>query len=244
VNTRALRAASSSDDSSNPGVATLVMNPDPSPERNPIRILIADDHQIVRTGIKALLTEHELEWQIGEAASGDEVLQKIKDTSWNVVLLDISMPGMNGVDTLKQIKEANPHLPVLILSMFSEEQYAANLLRAGADGYVCKANGSPQLIDAILAVVGGKRYVSPEFAERLAAIRADDTGQPPHTLLSQREFQVFCKLAGGRAVSEIAGDLELSVKTVSTYRSRILEKMKMKTNADLTYYATKNGLLK
>jgi DNA-binding NarL/FixJ family response regulator len=222
-------------------MAILAAKIEPMPK--PICILIADDHQIVRTGIRAMLSAHELSWEIGEAESGAEVLQKVQDSSWDVVLLDISMPGMNGVDTLKQIKQARPHLPALILSMYSEEQYATNLLRAGADGYICKAGGSPQLIDAILAVASGKRYVSPAFAERLAAAQANDNGQPPHSLLSQREFQVFCKLAGGRAVSEIAGDLELSVKTVSTYRSRILEKMKMKTNADLTYYATKNGLL-
>lgn len=216
---------------------------DPMTIRKSIRILIADDHQIVRSGLRALVSEHELNWDIGEAESGTEVVQKVRDSDWDIVVLDISMPGMNGIDTLKQIKEARPGLPVLMLSMYSEEQYAANLLRAGAEGYVSKAGGSGQLIDAIVAVAEGKRYVSPAFAERLAAAQANDSEQPPHSMLSQREFQVFCKLAGGRAVSEIAVDLELSVKTVSTYRSRILEKMKMKSNADLTYYATKNGLL-
>jgi two-component system, NarL family, invasion response regulator UvrY len=222
----------------------LVASPMPAAIPGTLSILIADDHQIVRTGLKALLTEHALDWQIGEASSGAEAVQKVRDTRWDLVLLDISMPGMNGVDTLKQVKEVRPELPVLILSMYPEEQYAANLLRAGAAGYVCKEGGSAQLMDAIQAVVSGKRYVSEAFAERLAAARVDDTSQPPHSILSGREFQVFCKLAAGRAVSEIAGDLELSVKTVSTYRSRILEKMKMKTNADLTYYATKNGLLR
>lgn len=207
------------------------------------RILIADDHQIVRAGLKTVLAEHEGSAVIGEAGSGAETIKMVREAHWDLVLLDISMPDMNGVDTLQQIKRAKPELPVLIISMHPEDQYAVNLLRAGASGYVSKQSASEQLINAIRMVLRGRRYVSPALGEQLAAGLSGDAQKPLHTELSEREFQVFCKLATGQPVSEIAEELFLSAKTVSTYRSRILEKMGMKTNADLTYYAIKHGLI-
>ncbi len=207
------------------------------------RILVADDHQIVRAGLKTLLAEYEDLSVTGEAGSGAETIKMVRESEFDIVLLDISMPDMNGVDTLKQIKRAKPQLAVLILSMHPEDQYAVNLLRAGASGYVCKEGAPEQLVTAIRTVAQGRRYVSPALGEQLAAGLNADTQRPLHIDLSEREFQVFCKLSAGQAVSAIATELFLSVKTVSTYRSRILDKMKMKTNADLTYYAIKNGLI-
>ena len=207
------------------------------------RILIADDHQIVRAGLKNLLAEYKEFTVAGEAGSGAETVKMVRASDWDLVLLDITMPDMNGVDTLQQIKRSKPDLPVLILSMHPEDQYAINLLRAGANGYVCKECAPEQLIGAIRTVVAGRRYVSPALGDQLAGDLSGDTQKAMHTELSEREFQVFCKLAAGQAVSEIANELFLSVKTVSTYRSRILEKMGMKTNANLTYYAIKHGLI-
>ncbi len=207
------------------------------------RILIADDHQIVRAGLKNLLAEYKEFTVGGEAGSGAETVKMVRASDWDLVLLDITMPDMNGVDTLQQIKRSKPDLPVLILSMHPEDQYAVNLLRAGANGYVCKECAPEQLIGAIRTVVAGRRYVSPALGDQLAHDLSGDAQKALHTELSEREFQVFCKLAAGQAVSEIANELFLSVKTVSTYRSRILEKMGMKTNANLTYYAIKHGLI-
>ena len=207
------------------------------------RILIADDHQIVRAGLKNLLAEYKEFTVAGEAGSGAETVKMVRASDWDLVLLDITMPDMNGVDTLQQIKRSKPDLPVLILSMHPEDQYAVNLLRAGANGYVCKECAPEQLIGAIRTVVAGRRYVSPALGDQLAHDLSGDAQKALHTELSEREFQVFCKLAAGQAVSEIANELFLSVKTVSTYRSRILEKMGMKTNANLTYYAIKHGLI-
>ena len=207
------------------------------------RILIADDHQIVRAGLKTLLSEYKEFTVAGEAGSGAETIKMVRASEWDLLLLDITMPDMNGVDTLQQIKRNKPDLPVLILSMHPEDQYAINLLRAGANGYVCKECAPEQLIGAIRTVIAGRRYVSPTLGDQLAGDLSGDTQKAPHTELSEREFQVFCKLAAGQAVSEIANELFLSVKTVSTYRSRILEKMGMKTNANLTYYAIKHGLI-
>jgi DNA-binding NarL/FixJ family response regulator len=167
----------------------------------------------------------------------------VRESDWDVVLLDISMPDMNGIDTLKQIKHWKPRLPVLILTGHPEENYAINLLRAGARGYLRKECTPEDLVDAIRTVVSGRRYVSPALRDQLAAELSGEGQNALHTELSQREFQIFCKLADGQAVSEIAKDLFLSVKMVSTYRARILEKMGMKTNAQVTYYAIKHGLI-
>jgi len=196
-----------------------------------IRILIADDHAIVRAGLKQFIADQPDMQVAGEAATGNEAIALVRGNEFDVVLLDISMPDKNGIDTLKTVKQARPELPILMLSGYAEDQYAVNLLRAGAAGYLNKEAASSQLVGAIRTVVCGRKFVSPALAQ----ILADG--------VSQREFQIFCKLAGGAAVSKIADELHLSVKTVSTYRTRVLEKMGMKSNADLTYYAIKNGLI-
>jgi len=208
-----------------------------------IRILIADDHSIVRAGLKTLLSGLDDMEVTGEAGSGEETIRMARKGEWDIVLLDISMPDKNGVDTLNEIKRHQPELPVLMLSMHPESQYAVNLLRAGASGYVSKEGAPEELVQAIRTVAQGRRYVSPTLAELLVSDLNKDSERPLHGTLSDREFQIFCKLAGGQAATRIAEDLFLSVKTVSTYRTRILEKMGMKTNAELTYYAIKNGLI-
>ena len=208
-----------------------------------IRILIADDHAIVRAGLKQFVADQADMSVAGEAATGAETVSLVRSEPYDVVLLDISMPDRNGVDTLKQLKQIRPEMPVLMLSAHAEEQYAVNLLRAGASGYINKETASTQLVGAIRTVVQGRKYVSPSLAQILADGVSGDGDKPLHAELSQREFQIFCKLASGAAVSKIADELNLSVKTVSTYRTRILEKMAMKSNADLTYYAIKNGLI-
>ncbi|MGH8718661.1 MAG: response regulator [Burkholderiales bacterium] len=208
-----------------------------------IRVLICDDHAIVRTGLKQILDEAPDMSVSGEAATGNEALQKLREVDCDVVLLDIAMPEKNGIDTLKQIKQVKPGLAVLVLSMYPEEQYAISLLRAGAAGYMTKESATDQLLAAIRKVAQGGKYISPTLAEILASELGGDTDKPLHENLSKREFQIFCKLAAGQTVSDIANEVFLSVKTVSTYRSRVLEKMKMKNNAELTYYAVKNGLI-
>ena len=209
-----------------------------------IRILIADDHAVVRAGIRQFIAGNDDLSVVAEAATGAEVLDHVRKGELDVVVLDISMPGNSGVDTLRSLKRVRPNLPVLILSGFAENLYAVNLLRAGAAGYVSKEAAATQLVAAIRMVAQGRKYVSPTVAQLLAdGLSIKDQDQPVHTQLSQREFQVFCKLAKGEGVSKIAEELFLSVKTVSTYRGRILEKMGMKTNADLTYYAIRNELI-
>ena len=208
-----------------------------------IRILIADDHAIVRAGLQTLLSGLPDMEVAGEAGSGDEAVKMVKAAEWDVVLLDISMPEKSGVDTLTEIKRHRPELPVVMLSMHPESQYAVSLLRAGASGYVSKDGAPEELVQAIRTVTKGRRYVSTTLGELLAADLDHSAERALHAGLSEREFQIFCKLAAGQPVSRIAEELHLSVKTVSTYRSRILEKMGMKTNADLTYYAIKNGLI-
>jgi DNA-binding NarL/FixJ family response regulator len=208
-----------------------------------IRILIADDHAIVRAGLKQFIAEEQDMTVAGEATTGAEAVAFVRASECDVVLLDIAMPDTNGVDTLRQLKQIKPGLPVLILSGYPEKQYALNLLRTGASGYINKETASEQLVAAIRAVTQGRKYVSPAVAEVLVDDLGGDPNQPPHAALSEREFQIFCKLAAGKPVSKIADELFLSVKTVSTYRARILQKMDMKTNADLTYYAIKNQLI-
>jgi len=208
-----------------------------------IRILIADDHAIVRAGLRQFIAS-EIDMEVsGEAATGTETIDLARNAEFDIILLDISMPEGSGVDTLKLLKQIKPALPVLILSTFSEDQYAVNLLRAGASGYLSKESASSQLIGAIRTVLQGRKYVSPALAEILANDLGGTGDTPPHAQLSRREFQIFCKLAAGVPVSKIAEELFLSVKTISTYRTRVLEKMGMKSNADLTYYVIKNKLI-
>jgi DNA-binding NarL/FixJ family response regulator len=208
-----------------------------------IRVLIADDHAIVRQGLRQILTDTPDMEVGGEAANGFEALQKIRGAGpWDVVLLDVSMPGKNGIDTLKQIKDECPRLPVLVLSMYPEDQYAVRLLKAGAAGYLTKESAPEQLVSAIRTVAAGRKYISPTVAELLASKISRDTEQPLHAALSDREFEILRLIASGMTPTDIAAQLRLSVKTVSTYRVRLLEKMQLKNNAELTHYAVKHGL--
>jgi DNA-binding NarL/FixJ family response regulator len=209
-----------------------------------IRILIADDHAIVRAGLKQFIADQEDMQIAGEAATGSEAIALVRAGEFDVVLLDISMPDKNGIDTLKTIKHVRPELPVLMLSAYAEDQYAVNLLRAGAAGYLNKEAASTQLVGAIRTVVRGRKFVSPALAQILADGVTGDADKPLHGELSQREFQIFCKIAEGESVSVIAARLFLSVKTVSTYRRRILDKMSMKSNAEITSYAIRNDLIR
>lgn len=209
-----------------------------------IRVLIADDHAIVRQGLRQILADTQDMEVGGEAANGFEALQKIRDGGqWDVVLLDVSMPGKNGIDTLKQIKDERPKLPVLVLSMYPEDQYAVRLLKAGAAGYLTKESAPEQLVTAIRTVAAGRKYINPAVAELLAGEIGRDGEQPRHATLSDREFEIMRLLASGITPTDIAEQLKLSVKTVSTYRVRLLAKMQLKNNSELTYYAVKNGLV-
>ncbi len=207
------------------------------------KILLVDDHNIVRQGLRNLIAlESDLE-VAGEASSGVEALKLVRSNSYDVVVLDISMPDKNGVDTLHDLRHIAPDLPVLILSGYAEEQYALNLIRSGCKGYLSKDADSEEIIKAIRTIAGGKRYISAELAELMSNELSHPSEKLLHETLSDREFQVFFKLAGGLSPTEIANELNISIKTVSTYRTRILEKMSLKTNADLTYYAIKNELV-
>lgn len=218
--------------------------PGPGGERvsGRLRILIVDDHPIVRQGLRQALADAEI-GEIVEAATPHEALDLVRQREWDAVVLDIGLPGRGGLEVLKDIKQEVPRLPVLILSMHSEEQYAVRAIRAGAAGYLTKEAAPGQLVDAIHKIVSGGRYISPELAERLATELTVDAARPLHTSLSDREFDVLRLIASGQTVGHIAERLSLSVKTVSTYRARILEKMHLKNNAELMRYALTNHLL-
>jgi two-component system invasion response regulator UvrY len=208
-----------------------------------MKILIADDHAVVREGLKQILSARSDMAVTAEASTGHEVLQQIEKNNFDLVVLDISMPGRGGLDILKEIRNKRPKLPVLILSMYPEEQYAVRVLKAGASGYMTKESAPNELVKAIQQISKGKKYVSPSLAEKLAVDLEVTTGRPLHESLSDREYQVMCMIASGKTLKEIAEQLSLSIKTISTYRSRILEKMNMKSNAELTHYAIKNSLV-
>lgn len=208
-----------------------------------IEILIADDHAIVRGGLVQICTEEPDMHVAGEAATGDATIAMVRERAFDVILLDIAMPDKNGIDTLRIIKQIRAEQPVLILSGYPESQYAINLLRAGANGYLAKDVPPLEILRAIRTVARGHRYLSESMADALAMKLNQPVDQLPHEQLSEREFQVFCKLSSGRLPTEIAEELHLSVKTVSTYRARVLEKMGMSSNADMTYYAIKNRLI-
>ncbi len=208
-----------------------------------IKVLIADDHAIVREGLKLILGEAPGMEVVAEAGSGPEVMSLIHEENCDLVLLDISMPGSNGIEVLKSIKRELPDLPVLILSMYPEEQYAIRSFRAGASGYLTKDGPSEELLAAIRKAVDGGRYVSSSLGETLAFSLNEKTSKHPHEVLSDREYQVFQLLALGVSTREIAGSMTLSIKTVSTYRTRVLGKMNMKSNVQLTRYAVQHGLI-
>ena len=208
-----------------------------------IQILIADDHSIVRQGLKQILAGIPDMVVSDEAADAKEVLDKIKKKHYDVVVLDIGMPDRSGLDVLKELKSRHPKLPVLILSMYPEEQYAVRALRAGASGYMTKESAPDELVGAIWKVAQGKKYISPSLADTLASSLVVDSEKPLHEALSDREYQVMCMIASGKTVSEIAVKLSLSVKTISTFRTRILEKLGKKNNAELTHYAIAHRLV-
>jgi DNA-binding NarL/FixJ family response regulator len=208
-----------------------------------IRVLIADDHAIVRQGFKQIFSETEDLVVAGEADDGVDALQLARQNGWDVFLLDISMPNRNGIDTLKLLKREFPRLPVLILSMHPEEQYALRALKAGASGYLTKQSAPAQLVTAIRQVAQGKKYVSPEVALQLVEAISDDTEKLPHERITDREYQVLVLIAKGKTLTQIADELNLGVATVSTYRARLLEKMNLKSTAELIHYGMRHGLV-
>ncbi len=208
-----------------------------------IRILIADDHIVVHRGLKQILGDEPDMSVVGEALNAQEVLALVRKWDWDVVVLDISMPGKSGLDIIEELKQERPKLPVLILSMHPEDRYAVRALRVGAAGYLTKESAPEELVKAIRKVVTGGRYVSPSLAERLAFVLSTNSEQPPHETLSNREYQVLCMIGSGKSVGAIAVDLSLSVKTISTYRARVLEKMTLKNTSELIHYALQNRLV-
>jgi len=208
-----------------------------------LRILLADDHAVVRRGVKQILVEAFAQAVFGEAQNAKELLDLIGKEHWDIVMLDLNMPGGNGLEALKQIKLDQPQLPVLILTMFPEDQYAVRTIRAGAAGYLNKESAPEELVQAIHKILRGGKYISAAVADELVLYARHEDDQPLHKHLSDREYQVLCLIASGKEVKEISIELALSAKTISTYRARILEKMNMKTNAELTHYAIQNGLV-
>jgi DNA-binding NarL/FixJ family response regulator len=208
-----------------------------------LKILIADDHPIVRKGLKQILSEESDMGVVGEAQNSQEVLELVRKQDWDIVILDITMPGRGGIDVLKELKHERPKLPVLMLSVHPEDQYAVRALKAHASGYMTKDSAPEELVKAIRKILRGGKYISSTLAEKLAFDLETETEKPLHETLSDREHQVLLMIASGKTVSKIAEELSLSVKTIDTYRARILEKMKMKTNAELTHYAIKNKLV-
>ena len=208
-----------------------------------LRILIADDHMVVRKGLKQILLEEFPTAHIEDVPDAEGMIKKIMNAKWDVVVSDLSMPGRSGLDALQQIKQINANLPVLILSIHPEEHYALRVLKAGASGYLSKGSASEELVRAVQTVLLGKKYISASVAEKLATNFYSDSAKQAHELLSDREFDVMKQLAIGKSVSEIADILSLSVTTISTYRARIMSKMNLKTNSDLTKYAIENNLI-
>jgi DNA-binding NarL/FixJ family response regulator len=218
------------------------LNPDKL-AKSPIRILIVDDHALVRQGLKQVLADAFTKAEFGEADTANAALEKIWKQRWDVALLDITMPGKSGLDVLKEIVDAQPNLAVLVLSMHPEDQYAVRVLKTGAMGYLTKNTASEEVVGAVKKVLAGGKYVSASLAETLAEGLNTPVGKSPHEILSDREYQVMRFIAIGKSVKEIAFELSLSVKTISTYRSRVMEKMKLKTNADIIRYAVHEKLV-
>lgn len=208
-----------------------------------LKILIADDHPVVRQGVKQILTEELQLKQFGEARNAREVLENVSKKKWDILILDINLPDMNGLEILRQLKKVHPDLPVLVLTVFDEDQIAIRVLKAGASGFVTKETMPNELIAAVKKIHSGGKYVSPSLAEKLVFnIYAADE-KPVHHKLSNREYQVICLIAAGKSVKQIADELYLSIQTIRTYRTRILEKMEMNTDAELIHYAIQHGLI-
>lgn len=207
-----------------------------------IRILITDDHAIVRQGLARILEKNQGMKIVAECENGIDALNWLRNNDCDIALIDISMPGMNGIDLLKQLREEKPKLPVLVISIYSEDQYAIRLIKAGAAGYLAKGCAPAIVVEAVNQIASGKKYISPAVAEMLANEFGADMGKLPHEILSDREYQIFLMLASAKTVSEIADTLALSAKTISTYRGRILEKMHLRNNAELMHYAIEKQL--
>jgi DNA-binding NarL/FixJ family response regulator len=208
-----------------------------------IRVLVADDHAVVRHGLKQILSEEPDIQEVGEAGSVAEALRMGREAEWDVVILDITMPDGSGLDILRELKHQKPQLPVLVLSVHSEDQYALRVLRSGAAGYLTKECAPQELVQAVRRVVAGGKYVGLDLAERLAEVLAGDRDAQAHEQLSDREFQVLCLIGSGKSAGEIAQELSLSPKTISTYRRRVLDKMHMNSNVELTRYVLEHQLI-
>lgn len=208
-----------------------------------IKVIIADDHPIVRKGLKEILVEDAGTQVVDEAADGHELLRKLREAKFDVIILDISMPGLDGLDTLRRIKTEYPAARVLILTIHSETRYAIRCLKMGADGYLTKGSAPNELIGAIKRISEGRKYISQSLAETLTEELTSESGRAPHESLSDREYQVMLRMAAGKPLKDVAEELNLSVKTVSTYRSRILEKLKLENNSQLILYAIRHDLI-
>jgi two-component system, NarL family, invasion response regulator UvrY len=208
-----------------------------------IRILIADDHPIVRKGLIEILAESKDIFTIDEASGGQEVLDKVGNNQYDVVVLDLSMPGLSGMDVLKQLKSEKKAVRTLVLSRYPEDQYALRVIKAGADGFLTKQSVPQELVSAIKKVASGGKYVSPSLAEEMVVFLGNDSDKKPHERLSDREFQVMLGIAAGQTTREIADEMSLSINTISTYRLRVLKKMRVNNNAKIMHYALKEGLL-
>ncbi len=208
-----------------------------------IRVLLVDDHAILRRGLRALLSDEFHDAAFGEASNAEQALEQLGKKVWDVALLDIALPGKGGLDLLKEVKSARPRLPVLVLSAHPEDQFAVRALKAGAEGYMTKESAPEELVKAIHKILAGGKYVSPTLAEKLALGVKNDFTVTPHETLSNREYDVMCRIAAGKTVTEIAGELSLSVKTISTHRTRILRKLGVRNNAEIAKYAIQNQLV-
>lgn len=207
------------------------------------KILIVDDHAVVRQGVKQILSEHFHGAVIGKAQHAEEMFEHVRKNSWDIVVLDVGMPGKSGFDALKELKQLRPKLPVLVLSAYPEDQLALRMLKAGAAGYLSKDSAPNELVQAIRKILGGGKFVSASVAELLALNLESDLEKPLHEQLSDREYQVMCLIAVGKTLKDIAADLCVSISSVNTYRARILEKMQLKNNTELTHYAIENRLV-
>ena len=206
-------------------------------------ILVVDDHAVVRQGVRQILSEQFQDSIIGEAASAQEMMEQMRLRQWDVVVLDVGMPGKSGLDALKDLKHASPKLPVLVLSAYPEDQLARRMLKAGAAGYLSKDSAPNELVRALRKILGGGKFVSAAVAELLASNLDDHSEKPLHEQLSDREYQVMCLIAVGKSLKEIADDLCVGISTINTYRARILEKMQLRNNTELTHYAIENRLV-